>query len=239
VVLGRSRQVLHAELVLDRADDRAVRLQTRRRLAQERHARLEAGRAADVLEHADDHDQVVRRLGRQRRELSHEDLDVGEIVCATAHDRRSLGRRLERVNRAGDLAQVPRHGAASGTDFEHRAIARNVETAHDVGALAREVIALDPVPAVRRQLVARRRPVCGAAYDRRDPLLAAVQPAAVAPGQHAAARAARKVELARRRGGSRVGGGRRARHTSAKASDRRGEGVPQAHGGPAGRSLPQ
>ena len=162
VVLRRTGEVLDAELVLDREDQRAAGDEPGGDPVEEGRVRVERGRTVpDVLEHADHDDHVVRLDERDVIELADEHLDAGQVTPPLPRDARPCGHRLERIDDGAPLPEVARHRTAACTDLEHPRGLRQLERAQHVRARGVQVVALGPRLCAGRELVRLEAHVVG------------------------------------------------------------------------------
>lgn len=105
MVLGPAGQIADAEAVLDRADDVAAGPQPRPQRAQERDALGQAVAPADVLEDADQDDEVVGRRVREVGDVADEHAGVGPVGEPQRRQPRPCRVDLEGVDRPAPLGQ--------------------------------------------------------------------------------------------------------------------------------------
>ena len=149
VVLRETGQVLQAELVLDRQDQLAARLQEPRDVLDHDVDGVPVGLEAEhpgVLQHPDDHDGAEALGLPEPLDGVRDHLDVGKVTAAIGADGGAARGTLDRNHLEPALAQRPGDGPHARADLQDRPREVAQEGCDDVAALIGEVVERGPVP---------------------------------------------------------------------------------------------
>ena len=183
VVVGPTGEVPHAEAILDRAGNLPAGHESLGDAAEECHPIVAPLPTADVLQDADDDDEVVGWLERDASQVADQDACAVEPGEAPGGDASPPRIRLDRVEDRAALGQEAAHGAAAGTDLEHPQVRSQIEGPEEVAAVASAVGRSRPGRRELGQLVAHVGSVARHLHGTRNVVLAAVLPGNLAVAQ--------------------------------------------------------
>ena len=183
MILRRACKILKTQLVLDREEQYATRVQHLADETKPVYGRIVARRKpVGVFENAHECDRIeALRHRREGLEIIDDDLHVRQIAAASSRHPRALRRRLQRVQLGGNLAEITAQRAATGSDFQHAATEQAGERPQQVGSACAEVVAGRPVDDACGEFGRKRRAI-GALLDRIQELPLHLLPVTVGPG---------------------------------------------------------